>query len=80
MDRVIVAIIGIPVAFIIMVYRAKLKEFTGEIAFAEKYLGVGGTYNLFILIGMVVFIFSVMYMFGSFQEISAATLGRFFIS
>ncbi len=80
MDRVIVAIIGIPVAFLIMVYRAKLKEFTGEIAFAEKYLGVGGTYNLFILIGMVVFIFSVMYMFGSFQEIFAATLGRFFIS
>lgn len=61
-----------------MVYRYKLKGITGDIAFAEQYLGSGGTYNLFILIGLGVSIFSVMYAFGTLQELFAGSLGMFF--
>lgn len=78
MDRILVPLFGIPIAFALMIYRTKLKEITGNIDFAEQYLGAGGTYTLFVLLGLVIFIFSVMYMFGSFQEIFSATLGRFF--
>ena len=80
MDRVVVAIFGIPLGFAVMIYRVKLKEFTGNIPFAEKYLGFGGTYTFFVLIGLGIFVFSVMYMFGTFQDIFSSTLGKFFVS
>jgi hypothetical protein len=78
MDRILVALIGIPLGFALMIYRVRLKEFTGNISFAEKYLGAGGTYSFFVLLGLVFFIFSVMYMFGTFQDIFSSTLGKFF--
>jgi hypothetical protein len=70
---------GIPAAFLLMIYRAQLKQYTGDIDFAEKYLGAGGTYTFFVLLGLAVFVISVMYAFGTFQEIFQATLGHLFI-
>jgi hypothetical protein len=79
MDRILVPLIGIPIAFALMIYRVKLKELIGNIPFAEKYLGAGGTYTFFVLLGLGVFIFSCMYMFGTFQDIFSATLGKLFV-
>jgi len=79
MDRVFAILIGVPVGLCIIVYRFHLRQFTGDIAFAEQYLGSGGTYTLFILIGIVVFIGSLMYSLGTLQEIYSATLGKFFM-
>ncbi len=80
MDRLIVAIVGIPLGGVIMVYRYQLKQFTGEIEFAEKYLGSGGTYNLIVIIGLGVSILSLMYGLGTLQEFFNASFGRFFTS
>lgn len=78
MDRILVGLLGFPLGIVIMIYRYHLKQFTGEIAFAEQYLGSGGTYNLFIIIGMIVSLFSLMYAFGSIQDWAGGSLGQFF--
>lgn len=75
MDRLIVGLIGVPLGFIIMIYRMKIREVTGPIDFAENKLGPGGTYTLYVLIGLAVSIISMMYAFGTFQEVFGATLG-----
>jgi len=78
MDRIFVGLLGFPLGIVIMIYRYHLKQFTGEIAFAEHYLGSGGTYNLFIIIGMAVSLFSLMYAFGTIQDWVGGSLGQFF--
>lgn len=78
MDRILVFIFGIPLAVLVMIYRYQLKQFTGDIDWAEKHLGSGGTYNLFILLGLIIGVLSVMYAFGTLQEIWTGTFGRFF--
>jgi hypothetical protein len=78
MDRILVGLIGIPLGALMMIYRYQIKQFTGNIAFAEQYLGSGGTYNLFILIGMAISILSLMYAFGTIQELFYNTFGRLF--
>jgi hypothetical protein len=78
MDKILVFLIGIPLGFIIMIYRNQLKELTGEIAFAEQYLGNGGTYTLYVFLGIAVVFLSVSYAFGALQEFFDSTLGMFF--
>ncbi len=78
MDRIFAAIIGIPLGFVVMIYRYQLKQFTGNIAWAEQYLGAGGTYNLFILIGFFLSVLSLMYALGSIQGFFLGTLGPIF--
>jgi hypothetical protein len=80
MDRLLVVIFGIPIGLCFIIYRFQLKQFTGEIGFAEQYLGSGGTYNLYILIGILVFIGSLMYGTGSLQEIYLGTIGKLFVT
>jgi hypothetical protein len=46
MDRILVILIGWPVAFLILKYRRPIKEFIGNVGFAEKFLGMGGTNTL----------------------------------
>lgn len=65
--RIIVGIIGIPLGFVMIYYRERIKRFTGDFAFAEKYLGVGGTYTFIALLGVVIAVGSMMYMFGTLQ-------------
>ena len=78
MDRVMVALIGIPLGFVIMIYRFQLKQFTGKIDWAEQYLGSGGTYNLFIIIGLGLSMLSLMYSLGTIQDLFTGTLGPIF--
>jgi len=78
MDRILFFIIGVPLGFVIMIYRVKLRDISGDIAFAEQYLGSGGTYTLYILIGLAVSFFSLSYALGAFQDFFGATFGMFF--
>ena len=78
MDRILAAFIGIPVGFLLMIYRYRLKQFTGNIAFAEQYFGSGGTYNFFIALGLVISILSLMYALGSLQGFFSGYLGPIF--
>lgn len=78
MDRIFVAIFGIPLGFLMMIYRYHLKQFTGPIQWAEQYLGSGGTYNLFILVGLLISIVSLMYALGTIQDLFNGALGPIF--
>jgi hypothetical protein len=78
MDRIFVGLIGMPLGIIIMIYRFHLKQFTGDLAFAEKYLGAGGTYLFFIILGLACSVLSMMYAFGTLQDFLTGTFGSFF--
>ncbi len=78
MDRIIVGIFGIPLGFIIMIYRYQIKQFTGSIPWAEQYLGSGGTYNLYVIIGLIISMVSLMYALGTIQDLFNGALGPIF--
>jgi len=78
MDRFFVFIIGFALAIVILKYRIHIKDFIGDVGFAEKYLGIGGTHTLIVIIAFLVFIGSLMYSLGTFQGLMEATFGRFF--
>jgi hypothetical protein len=80
MNKVLFALIGFPLAFLIIIYRERIKAFTGSIGFAEKYLGAGGTYTLYVLLGIIIFFVTLMYITDSFQPMMRSIFGPFFFS
>jgi len=78
MNRYIVGFCAMIAGFLILIYRAKLKDITGDIGFAEKYLGSGGTWTFYILLGIFVFIFGLMWAAGTFQSTFESLFGNFF--
>ena len=68
----------IPAGIVIIVKSAQIGNFIGEIDFAEKYLGSGGTYSFIKLFGLAVTIFSIMWITGDLPYFLHVTLGRFF--
>lgn len=61
--------------FSIIVFRVKIKNLTGNIAFAEKYLGAGGTWTFLWMLGTVIFILSLMWATGSLQGFLLKNVG-----
>ena len=78
--RIVVGLIGVVLSILLIVYRDKVIHFMGPIAWAERHLGGGGTYTLFVLIGILGFIFSLMYMTNSFSLIFGGVGVDFFES
>jgi hypothetical protein len=78
MDRYFVLIAGITIAFILLKYRLQIKHYIGDVAFAEKIFGAGGTHTLIIVLALVSFFGGLMYFFGTFQSILYDYLGPFF--
>lgn len=78
MDRIIVFILGLPLGILMMIYRANIKGVLGDVEWAERNLGSGGTYTLIIIVGFAVCVLSVMYAFGTLQELFSNSLGMFF--
>jgi len=78
--RIILGLIGIVLSFLLIVYRVQINHFIGGIAWAEQKLGPGGTYTLMIIIALVLFIFSLMYMTNSFDLIFGNAGVNFFQS
>jgi len=75
MNKFFVAIIFFPLSFALIIYREKIKQFTGSIAFAETYLGSGGTYTLFIILGILTFVVTLMYLTGTIQSMLSTVFG-----
>lgn len=67
--RIVLGLIGAMLSVALIVYRERVVRFTGMIQWAENHLGGGGTYTLMILIGVVLFFVSLMYMTNSFDLI-----------
>lgn len=80
MDKILFAIFGFPVSFLLIIYRNKIKQFTGDIDFAEKYLGSGGTYTLILIVGVLLFVITLMYVTGTLQSFLKTTFGPIFFS
>ena len=60
--HILYGLIGCILSILVIIYRFQIRQFTGQIGFAEKYLGSGGTYTFFILVGIFGFFFSLMIM------------------
>lgn len=69
MNRFVVLLLGLPAFILLIKYRRNVGDFIGPVDFAERYLGGGGTYSLVVIIAFMVFVLSLMYAFGTFQEI-----------
>ena len=76
--RILVGLIGIPLGFLLLKYREKVKDWTGNIGWAEQYLGTGGTWSVLILIGVLMIVLSFMFMVGSLQTMFFGSFGQFF--
>ncbi|MBI5413790.1 hypothetical protein HZA42_05585 [Candidatus Peregrinibacteria bacterium] len=76
--RYLVGLIGIPLGVVIVVYRERLKRFTGDFSFAEKWFGTGGTYTFLMIFGIAVSIGCLMYMLGTLQSMVTTVFGPFF--
>ncbi len=78
MDRFLVLVLGSISAVLLLKYRGKVKDFVGEIGFAERIFGMGGTNTFIVIFALLVFIFSLMYAFGTLQGVLQNTVGRLF--
>jgi len=67
--HIILGLIGIVLSFLLVIYRTQINHFIGGIAWAEQKLGPGGTYTLMVIMGILGFFFSLMYMTDSFDLI-----------
>ncbi|KKT76632.1 MAG: hypothetical protein UW70_C0016G0011 [Candidatus Peregrinibacteria bacterium GW2011_GWA2_44_7] len=64
--------------FLLIVYRERVKGMTGDIGFAEQYLGGGGTYTFYLLLGIVLFFVGLMWASGTLQSWFIENLGLYF--
>ena len=62
--KIVLALLAIPLGIIIIIYSEKIGNFTGEISFAEKFLGSGGTFTFIKLSGLLTTILAIMYLSG----------------
>jgi hypothetical protein len=80
MDKFFFAIIGFPLSFLIIIYRFKIKQFTGDIPFAEKLFGAGGTYTFLVVLGIFTFFATLLYSTGTLQSFLYTTFGPIFFA
>jgi hypothetical protein len=77
MDKLIVFIIGFPIALLMIIYRQRVVMFTGKWPWFEDKLGSGGTYTAVILVAMGIWIGCMMYALGSFDQLFGFLGGNF---
>ncbi len=76
--RWFVLICGSVLAVLILKYRRPIKEFTGNIGFAERIFGMGGTNTFIVVLGILVFVGSLLYFTGTLQGIVNSVVGPLF--
>jgi len=59
-------LIGLIIGILILKYSPGIYKFTGKDNDAEQYLGRGGTYKFIKIFGVVIVVFSLLYMLGYF--------------
>lgn len=78
MSRYIVLILGTLVAVVLLKYRVRIKSYMGDVGWAEKIFGQGGTYTMLVVLAFVSFFGSLMYFLGTLQTFFHDYLGPFF--
>lgn len=74
----LLALLLIPFGIIMVWKSAQIGDFIGEIDFAEKVFGSGGTYSFIKFFGIAVTIISIMWLSGGPQVFLRDHLGKFF--
>ena len=74
----LIGFIGMAIGLLIIIYRKKIHDAMGTFGWAEQYLGAGGTFTALAGIGILVFIGSLMWMFGTLQAILLGFFGPLF--
>ena len=75
--QVLQGLLGMGLALLILVFRPRIKDFTGDIGFAERWFGPGGTWTFFIIVGVGVFVLSLMWATGTLQSFFIGNFSRF---
>lgn len=57
--------LGIILSLLLLIYRVPVKHFIGNIGWAERYFGPGGTYTALLLVGLGGFFISLIVMTGT---------------
>jgi len=65
LTRILVFIILLAVAILIIKYTEPIVRTVGKSDLAEKYLGMGGTYNMWKIIAVILIIVGVLYLTGT---------------
>ena len=74
MIKGLLAIVG---SFLLLKYRERVVAFTGKFGWAEQYLGMGGTYNLMVIIAVILFLWGIASITGT-TDVLLAPLRMFF--
>jgi len=61
--KIIVLIISIIACIFVIRYRLQMVEFFGKASWAERYLGSGGSYTMWILIGIIMVVLASTWFF-----------------
>lgn len=78
--HIVMGFIGAVLSVLILIYRVKIREFIGQIGFAERALGPGGTYTFLVLLGVALFFVSLMIMTGTLNVLFGGVSTDFFRS
>jgi len=65
--RIILAAICFVGGVLMIVYRERIARVFGKNDLAEKYLGAGGTYNMWVVIGILVFFLGAVILLGKLE-------------
>jgi hypothetical protein len=71
-------LIGVILSLLLIIYRVRVKHFLGEIGWAERYFGPGGTFTALLLIGLIGFFLSLMVMTGTLDLLLGGTMDTLF--
>ena len=77
MKTLLAFIICWPVAFLIIKYREYIRGLIGNLTFAEKIFGSGGTYTFLLIFSIFLWLFPILFAFGVFESLTGTPFGRF---
>ena len=76
--QVAVGIIGVIASILILIYRFPIKHFMGQVEWAERYFGPGGTYTFLLFFSIFLFFLSLTIMTGGLDFLFGGFLRSFF--
>lgn len=76
--QIIGGLIGAILSILLIIFRVRVKHFMGDIGWAERYFGPGGTFTALLLVGVFGFFISLMIMTGTLDLILSGFANRFF--
>ena len=76
--QIIGGLIGAILSILLIIYRVPIKHFMGDIGWAERYFGPGGTFTALLLAGVFGFVISLMIMTGTLDLILGGFINTLF--